>query len=293
VVLAKADTEAAHASLEEIDKVIALSRTRYRLGELSGGDVRRLEVERLRFADDVFAADLALKNARSLLLTLMHAGRLDAPFEPAEPLAWPATGRPEAAGAVPVTPRGYDVAALTALALANRPDLAAARRDEERAAGGVKLQRALGTPNVTASAGYRREFGENGLVVGVSVPLPVFGRNPGGIARAEAERRLAASRVAAVEAAVALDVQQAINRLEVSRARVAYLEREFLKSARESRDIVLAAYRSGAADLSDYLDAERALREGVRAYNRALFDLRMHLFELDAAVGWPAGEVQP
>jgi len=292
-VLAKADAEAAQASLEEIDKVIAVSRTRYRLGELSGGDVRRLEVERLKFADDVFAAELALKNARSLLLALMHAGRLDAPFEPVELLAPPAARPPEGPGAGQATPRAYDAAALTALALANRPDLAAARRDQERAASDARLQRALGTPNVTASAGYRREFGESGLVVGLSVPLPVFGRNPGGIARAEAERRLAASRVAAAESAVALEVQHAINRLEVSRARVAYLEHEFLKSAKESRDIVLAAYRSGAADLSDYLDAERARREGVRAYNRALFDHRMYLFELDAAVGRPAGDVQP
>jgi cobalt-zinc-cadmium efflux system outer membrane protein len=284
-VLARADADAAKTSLTEMDKVIEVSRTRYRLGELSGGELRRLEVERLKFVDDVFAADLALRNARSLLLTLMNAGRLDVPIEPVEP--WAPPGGIGPAGAIPLP---LDAAALTAQALANRPDLLTARREQERADSEARLQHAIRTPNVTAGAGYRREFGENGLVVALSVPLPIFGRNPGGVARADAERRLAASRIAVAESAVALQVQQALNNVEVSRARVDYLEREFLKSARESRDIVLAAYRGGAADLSDYLDAERALREGQRAYNRALFDHRMHLFELDAAVGRPAGD---
>ena len=54
-----------------------------------------------------------------------------------------------------------------------------------------------------------------------------------------------------------------------------------------------AAYRTGAADLTDYLDAERALREGQRIYNRALFDYRMHLFQLDAALARTAGEPHP
>ena len=76
-VLARADRSAAQASLDEIDKVIEVSRVRYRLGELSGGELRRLEVERLRFADDVFAADLALRNARGALLALLGAGRFD------------------------------------------------------------------------------------------------------------------------------------------------------------------------------------------------------------------------
>jgi hypothetical protein len=41
---------------------------------------------------------------------------------------------------------------------------------------------------------------------------------------------------------------------------------------------VTAAYRAGESQLLDFLD-------GQRAYSRALFDYRLSLFELDAAVG--------
>jgi len=74
----------------------------------------------------------------------------------------------------------------------------------------------------------------------------------------------------------------------VTRRRISYVEGEYLKSAREARDIVLASYRGGAATLIDYLDAERALREALRTQNRARFDYRISLFQYEAALGTPA-----
>ena len=67
-VLATADQNVAKTSLEEIDRVIGLNRARFEQGAISGVEFRRLQVERLRFADDVFAAELASRNARSALL---------------------------------------------------------------------------------------------------------------------------------------------------------------------------------------------------------------------------------
>jgi outer membrane protein, heavy metal efflux system len=289
VVLAGADHEAATSALGEIDKVIALNRARFEQGEISGVEFRRLQVERLKFADDVFGAELAARNARSALLALLNTRSLDQAFETTEPLGAP----PAASGPGPggpgamLRPSQGDAAALRVQALGNRPDLAAARQEESRAATETNLQRALRTPNVTVGAGYRRDFGSNGVVFGVTVPLPVFGRNPGGVERAEAEHRLAVNRVAAAETAVALDVQQAINAVEISRARVGYIEREHLATARETRDIVSASYRAGASTLIDFLDAQRAFRETLRTYNRALYDHRLSLFQLDAALGLP------
>jgi cobalt-zinc-cadmium efflux system outer membrane protein len=117
--------------------------------------------------------------------------------------------------------------------------------------------------------------------------LPFFNRNEGGIARAEAERRAADARLASTTLAVRLDVQRALNAVETNRARVDYIEREYLTNAQESRDIVLASYRLGVANLIDFLDAQRAFRDTQRIYNRALFDQRVSVFELAAADGRP------
>ncbi len=288
-VLAQADRGVAQTSLEEIDRVIALNRARLQQGEISGAELRRLQVERLRFVEDVFGADLALKNARSTLLALLNAPRLDLPLElidglkasPAEGLEALTAASADAGGA----PR------LLAQALEARPDVLVARREQVQAETSTRLQRALRTPNITLGGGYQNNFGSDGVVFGVTMPLPFFNQNQGGIARADAERRAADARADATATVVRLDVQRALNAVDTNRARVDYIEREYLMNAQESRDIVLESYRLGVADLIDFLDAQRAFRDTQRTYNRALFDQRVSLFELAAAVGRP--DVQP
>ena len=293
-VLATADRDVARGSLQEIDQAIGLNRSRFEQGEISGGELRRLQVERLRFVDDVFAAELALRNARSALLALMNVTTLGQPFEVTEPLAASAVqASPTAPGVVAaVLPGavGTQAPLLVADAIARRPDVLAAQRELIRTDTQTRLQRALGTPNLTIGGGYKRDFGTNGVVFGVTLPLPFSNRNQGGVARAEAERQQAASRARVTELTVRLEVQQAANAVDINRERVQYIEREYLTTARESRDIVQASYRLGAADLIDFLDAQRAFRDTVRTYNRALYEQRISIFELAAATAVPAAQ---
>jgi hypothetical protein len=145
---------------------------------------------------------------------------------------------------------------------------------------------------ILLQAGLKRDFGTNGFVVTFGVPLPLFNRNEGGVARAGAEERQAAAQLTAAETRVTLEVQEALNSVDVSRRRLDYVEGEYLKNAREARDIVLASYRSGATTLIDYMDAQRALREALRTQNRARFEYRISLFQYEAAVGTPSVTVR-
>jgi cobalt-zinc-cadmium efflux system outer membrane protein len=274
IVLAKADVGVAQTALDEIDRVLSLNQARYRQGEISGVEVRRIQVERLRFVDDVFSAQLALRNGRSALLALLNAPDLSAEFDVDDSLAAP-----------PTTSTVVDRSLLRETALQLRPDLAAARASFDRASTETRLQRALRTPNITLGGGYERNFGTNALVFGITVPLPLTNKNQGGIARAIAESERAKNLMADSATSVLLDVQQAVNAVETANARVRYIEKEYLTPARESRDIVLEAYRLGTADLIDYLDAQRAFRDTLRTYNRALYDQRLSIFQLSAATG--------
>jgi len=273
-VLAKADHDAARVTLDDIDRVLAINRARFEQGEISGIELRRLQVERHRFADDVLTAELWLTNNRSSLLAVLNLRPLDQEFDTADGLAGPSlepgtgTGTPD-------------------LSLTSRPDLDALRLTERRAGAEEQLQHALRTPAFALAAGWQRDFGTNALVVNARIPLPLANRNEAGLARAGAERRLAASRTEEVTTAAALEIQLAANSVASSRARIENIERDYLKNAREARDIVLASYRAGAATLIDYLDAQRALREAQRALNRALFDYRLSVFALEAASGGP------
>ncbi len=91
--------------------------------------------------------------------------------------------------------------------------------------------------------------------------------------------------LAAVELQVRLEIQQAVNAVTVARARAEYVEQKVLASAREARDVVSESYRLGAVDLIDFLDGQRAFRDTLRTYNRALFEYHVGLFELNAAMG--------
>ena len=285
-VLARSNQEVANVALAEIDRVIGLNRARLQQGEISGGDLRRLQVERLRFVDDTFQSELEYRNAVSALLALLNASSLSMPIEVTEPL-----GQPAVRGAVLASVKTAPGAPIpmVADALAARPDALAARRTVQRAETETRLQRALRSPSPTVGGGYRRDFGIGGLVLGLTIPLPLFNSlNAGGVTRAEAERRRIHNEAAAVENEIRLDVQVATNAVEINRARVTYIESEYLKAAQESRDIVLASYRIGETDLIDFLDSQRSFRETLRTYNRALFDARLSEFALDAAIGGSA-----
>lgn len=276
--LAQADADVARTSLEQIDRVLTVGRERVRVGEAARSEVSRLEVERLRFAEDAFAADLSLRNARAALLTLLGASDLTQPLEAADSLEGASAGGAIAVSTAPP-------AAAQPAAVDGRPDLLAAREELRRAETETRLQRALRAPNVTVGGGYRRDFGTNAVVFGVTVPVPLWNQNQGAVARATAERELAASNLNTLELDVRLDIQHAINAVETNRARAEYIGREILSSARQSRDVVSESYRLGAADLIDFLDAQRAFRDTLRTYNRALFDYRVSIFELNAARG--------
>lgn len=287
VVLAQAERTVAQTSLDEIDQVIRLNQARFAQGEISGADVRRLQVERLRFIEDVFITDLTVRNARTALLALLDAPRLDQSVELTDSLKVPPPDTERLVAAAEPTQRE----GVLTQAMAQRPDLQVAKVAQDQAETTTHLQRALRTPTLALGVGYQNNFGADGVVVGLTVPLPLSNRNEAGIARAKAELRAAGARLASTSLAIRLDVQRAMNAVETNRARVDFIEREYLANAQQSRDIVLASYRLGVANLIDYLDAQRAFRDTQRIYNRALFDQRVSLFEFAAAVGRP--EAQP
>ncbi len=279
VVLAKTNLEVARSVLKQTDEVIALNKVRFEQGAISQLELRRVEVERLRFVDDVFRSELALRNAKSTLLALLNADDLSQDIEVRGIL-------PVGAGvSEPWLPPRASLSELERIAIENRPDLRAAIIEERRADTETRLQRAIRSPNVTVGAGYKRNGPDNSLVFGLTVPLRIFNRNEGGILRAAAERKRAAHLAAAVRKRIELDLQKAYNGVEINRRRVEYIETQHLKKAEETNAVTLAAYRLGGATLIDYLDAARRYSDTVRNYNQALYDERISLYELASAIG--------
>ena len=279
--LAQTNLNVAREILGEIDHIIQLNQTRFASGEISGGELKRVELERLRFLEDVLSAQLDLRNGKSELLALLDFADLSQDFELGDAL--PVEAVPS--GGLPGVPAMASMSELQEKAYRQRPDLETLLREEQRADTETALQRAIRSPNVTLGGGYKRAGPFNSVTFGLTVPMKVFNRNEGGVARAEAGLSAARYRTASVRTTLRLDVQKAYNAVQVNEERIRYIERQYLMRSEESRRIATASYRLGEANLIDLLDAERVFRETRRIYNQALYDYRVSLYELGAAVG--------
>jgi cobalt-zinc-cadmium efflux system outer membrane protein len=277
-ILAKSNLEATKSILEQVERTISLNRVRFQQGDISALELNRIEVEKLRFQDDLFQAELALRNAKSTLLALLNAPDLsqDVDVIGALPVNYQNPGQ----GLPPQAP----LRELIGMALKQRPDIAARIEERRRTDTETRLQRALRSPNITVGGGYKRNLAENSVVFGVTIPLKVFNRNEGEIMRADAEQMRAANLVAAVQMDVQLDVQKAHNAVEINRRRVDYIRTQQLKRAEEASQVTLESYNFGGSTLIDYLDAQRTYRDAVRIYNQALFDERLSLYELSSSI---------
>ncbi|MBS1852831.1 MAG: TolC family protein [Acidobacteria bacterium] len=271
VVLAKAQRDLAGEILKQFDDIIRLNEARYKQGELSGLEINRIRAERLRFYNDLLDAELQLKNAKTDLLEVLGVSDLNTTFDVTEALA-----------AQPFT---ADPLQLQTQAIESRPDLRAERQRLERDRQDLQLQKAERIPNVTPFFGYKRDFGANTAAFGLSIPLPLFNRNQGGIERASAQIQQRQYETSRLSLSVRRDVQAAYQTAQTQSERVRALEQQYVPSARSTREIAQQSYRLGALDLIGFLDAERIYRETLRSYNLALFDYQTSIFQLEAAVG--------
>jgi cobalt-zinc-cadmium efflux system outer membrane protein len=119
----------------------------------------------------------------------------------------------------------------------------------------------------------------------VSIPLPIFDRNQGEIARTHFAIRQAQELHAAANGLVLTDVKDAYEGLQTNDRLVQMYRSGTLDVAKRNRDISEYAYRRGAASLLDFLDAERSYRATQITYRQTLAAYLTSLEQLRQAVG--------
>jgi cobalt-zinc-cadmium efflux system outer membrane protein len=148
-----------------------------------------------------------------------------------------------------------------------------------------ELAKVNARPDVTLSANYFNSAGLNVALLGISVPLPIFDRNQGEVARTESARAQAQQLHAAVLGQVKTEVKDAYEALQTSDRVARYYQSGYLEISQKSRNISEYAYRRGAASLLDFLDAERSYRATQLAYRQAIAAHLLALEQVRQAVG--------
>jgi cobalt-zinc-cadmium efflux system outer membrane protein len=270
---AKESLALAHENLRALNEIVNINATRVKAGDLSQVELIRSRLAALQFRNSVRTAELRLRTAKMHLELLL--GRTPTPeFDVTGPI------RRETALLVPEEVR--------AQSLEHRPDLMALRRDQARSQAEIRLQLAQGKIDYTLSAQYHRQFyNGTGSAVGVffSAPLPVYNRNQGEIERARLESKQVETRIRALEAAIANEVDSAFAQYSTSRDLLQSVETTMLSEAREVRSVTEYSYRRGEASLLEFLDATRAFNDTMQAYNDARADYARSLYLLDSVTG--------
>jgi cobalt-zinc-cadmium efflux system outer membrane protein len=169
VQLAQSTLDLARQDLKSFETTVDVGARKFKTGGISENDFLKIKLQLLQFQQDVEQALLAKAQALSDLRQLLGYESVPADYD--------------VAGTFDYQPLAVTFEELQTRALANRPDLRAAVQGVTAAGSQHELAKANGKVDVTAAANYSHVNGLSAATFNVSVPLPIFDRNQGEIAR--------------------------------------------------------------------------------------------------------------
>jgi outer membrane protein TolC len=227
---------------------------------LSTGEVSRLEADRTRV--EQIQSGLLLEEAKGKT-AVARASLASAVGVPSSALAevrlyWPALET------APDDAR-WTRAAVQEAGLLNRLDVRRALAEYAAAEAALGLEVAKQYPDVTLGPGYLFDQGDRKFTLGFSVTLPIFDRNQGPIAEAEAKRQEAGARFLAVQARAIGEFEESFARTRAAWAEVA-VARELQAAADRRVESLRRAVELGESDRVTLLGArlEAAVVESAR-----------------------------
>lgn len=269
--LAESSLDFAKQDLKGFQNTEEISEAQYKAGATSEGNLLKIKLQLLQFQTDVTAAELAKQQALAGLRQLLGFESVPADYD--------------VSGELQYQKLPYNMEDLQAMAIKDRPDLRAAEQAVTAAQSQHLLARADGKVDVNATLNETHITGYNSSSIIVSVPLPIFNRNQGEIARTNAVITQAQEAEQATSEQVMTDVRTAYESVKSDEQTVQIYQSGYLDEAKQSVDISQYAYQRGAASLLDFLDAERSYRDTELAYRQQLASYMLALEQLREAVG--------
>jgi cobalt-zinc-cadmium efflux system outer membrane protein len=253
------------------DKVLQTVSARVKAGKVSPIEETRAGV--------VFSANqIALQQARRQLEGSRR--QLVVTWGAKIPLFDQAKGRLDTLKPVP------SMAALKDL-ISQNPDIARWTTEMEQRNANLALARAKKIPDPTVSFGGKHysELGENGFVFSISIPIPFFDRNQGGISKARERISKVREERKAAEVRVFWRLSEAYRSLSSAYSEALGLQTQVLPGAKAAFGALRKGYRQGKFDYLSLLDAQRTLFEARGQYIEALGVYHKGIAEVERLIG--------
>lgn len=269
--LSESTIDLAEQDLKSFQSTVDISEHQFNAGGLSQNDFLMIKLQLLQFESDLEQGQLSRAQSLSDLRQLLGYESVSAGYDVSSDFDY--------------HPLKVNLEDLQMKALQNRPDLRAAQQGVTAADSQYQLQIANGKQDVTVSGNYSHVNGINAATVLASIPLPIFNRNQGEIARSRYAITQAQELQTAVNGQVLTDVKDAYEGLQSNDKIVQLYVSKYLDVATQSRDISEYAYRRGGLALLDFLYAERNYRATQLGYRQALASYLLAVEQLREAVG--------
>ena len=274
---AKAVLELAQADLEYYDKIIEISRERFKVGSIGQIDLDRIELLRVQYESEIQTAVVNLRTSKIQLLQLLNDRTPLDKFDVSGPFDFSDTIQM--------------LDAYRKIALDNRPDLKAALESIEQAVTNHKLANANGSTDPTFGAWYTYNGSFNNpnsnqtLGLNVSIPLRIFDRNQGEKKRTLIDIDRNRQLTEAARAQVFSDVDSAYEEVQSNVALLKPYRDKYKDQATRVRDTVTYAYQRGGASLMDFLNAQSDYRVVQLSYLQLVGAYLTSASQLNLAVG--------
>ena len=274
---AKAVLDLAKADLAYYDKIIEISRNRFKAGDIAQIDLDRIELLRVQYEVEIQTAIVNLRTAKIQLLQLLNDRTPVEQFD--------------VTGAYDFADDLKPLEDFRQIALDERPDLRAALESIKQAQTNHRLAVANASTDPTFAAWYTWNASNNNpnanqtLGLSVMVPLRIFDRNQGEKQRTQIDIGRNQQLSEAVRAQVFSDVDSAYTQVESSIALLKPYKAQYKDQALRVRDTVTYSYEHGGASLMDFLNAQSDYRTVELAYLQLIGSYMTAAGQLNLAVG--------
>ena len=271
VQLAESTLDLAQQDLKSFQETVNISARQYQIGTIAENDFLKIKLQLVQFQSDLEQAELSKEQALSDLRQQLGYESVPADYD--------------VTGSFDYQPLVVKLDDLQTKALQNRPDLRAAVLGVKASNSQYTLAKANGKQDYTVSGNYSHVNGLSALTFSFSIPMPIFDRNQGEIARTRYAINQAKEQQSAATGQVLTDVKDAYEGVRSNDRLIQMYRSGVLDDSKRSRDISEYAYRRGATALLDFLDAERSYRATQLAYRQAVAAYLTAVEQLRQAVG--------
>lgn len=273
VVLAEDLLKLAEDNEKTFGEILKHSTELVQQGEIAGLDLRKIEVEKLKFDTDVANSrrdyEVALRDFRVTLGGDYRSRDVTV------------------SGTLDYKAYQFVLAELRDKSLASRPDLKAAQISEFAADSDIKLQDAQRIPNLSVGVGIKRIVVDNLYSFGLGITLPIFDRNQGERVKALIQKKRAQNDQKILTNTVLSDVDKAMASFEAQKRRVELYNSGVLTKVEEIQSLTEFSFKAGESSVLDLLDAIRTRRETLANYYQTLADYQTALLDLELATATP------